>query len=70
METYDREHYTFKTYKDERYALHIETQGGGGYAGESVVYSDSYKELYERGKVEVKKGNRVMIWELKAEFIL
>ena len=70
MKTYDREHYTFKTYKDERYALHIETQSGGGYAGESVIYSNSYKELYERGREEVKKSHKCYIWELKAEFIL
>jgi len=69
MEEYDREHYTYKSYNDDRYALTLETKSGGGYAGEKTIYSDSYIELYERAKEEVKKGTRAEIWELKSEFI-
>ena len=70
METFDREHYTLNTFNDERYALHIESESPGGYASTSVIYSDSYKELYEKAKKEVKKGNKIEIWELKSEFKL
>ena len=68
METFDREHYVLKTYNNERFSLHIESESPGGYASTSVIYSDSYKELYEKAKEEVKKGHRVDIWELKSEF--
>ena len=69
MRTFDRENYKFRTYKNERYAMNIETKSSGNYAGIHTTYSNSYKKLYEKGKEEAKKGSRVEIWELKSEFI-
>ena len=69
MKKYDREHYTLKSYKDEKYSMIVETGPEDRYQTDTVIYADNIEELYVKAKKEAKAGKKCTIWELKYDFI-
>jgi len=65
MRKYDREKYTLKAYKDEKYMLEIvddNTMTG------KTLYSNNWENLYAKAKKEISEGKQCAIWSLCYEF--
>lgn len=66
MKKFVREHYTLKSYTDERYRLDV-------YNPETNIeyseFSNKWETLYMKAKKEAKNGCECSIYELKYELI-
>ena len=62
---YVREHYTLKTYTNEKYRLDIYNPETNT---EFTEFSDNWESLYMKAKEETKKGCECSIYELKFTF--
>jgi hypothetical protein len=65
MKVFKREHYTLRSYEDEKYRLDILDEDINIQSSE---YSNKWEELYMKAKKLAKKGKTCEIWELRYEF--
>lgn len=65
MRKYEREHYTLKAYKEEKYRLDVYNETTNTSYSK---FSLNWEELYALAKIEVKKGNHCELYEMLYEF--